>query len=93
MANPSVQISPCHTIVRNELYSHLYLHKVDDGPNKNYRMAFDNGPVTDWAIYNSPDVYNAKLVARALGLHVKANFKQDIWHATFTILFEDERYV
>jgi hypothetical protein len=56
-------------------------------------MAFDEGPVTDWAIYNSPDVYNAKLVARALGLHVKANFKQDIWHATFTILFEDERYV
>jgi hypothetical protein len=91
MANPAFQISSCHSIIRNELYFHLYLHHVKEGPNRNQRTAFDHAVVTDWVIYDSPDVYNAKLVACALGLHVEANSKQEIWHASFTILFEDER--
>lgn len=91
-SNPALQISPLRTIVQNELYFHLYLHHAWSGPNTNQRTGFGNSPLTDWPIYDAPPgTAGAKLVARSLGLHVDAGIEKPDWHATFTILFEDER--
>ncbi|OEL36688.1 hypothetical protein BAE44_0002293, partial [Dichanthelium oligosanthes] len=57
---------------QNELYFHLYLHHVFDGPDANQTVGFGNSPLTDWPIYDAPLGPSAKLVARALGLHIDA---------------------
>jgi hypothetical protein len=101
MAKPTgnLKIAPRAGLLRyNELnFSNLYLHHTFLGrPNttqakiveKDTATGLGQTNVNNWKIYDGvgPD---AKVVARAQGLHMYAGK----WHCSFSIVFENERYI
>jgi len=76
-------------------FSDLYLHHIYSGPKANQSTVVPKDAATglgstavnNWPIYDGvgPD---AKVVARAQGLHIFAGN----WHNSFTIVFEVERF-
>lgn len=75
---------------RNELsLQGLYLHHTHGGPNAN-QQSLINPPkmgelaVQNWTVFDGPGS-NAKLVARAQGLHIKAGD----WHLSYSMVFEN----
>lgn len=76
-------------------FTDLYLHHIYSGPKpyqstiipKDATTGLGSTAVNNWPIYDGvgPD---AKLVARAQGLHIFAGN----WHNSFTIVFEVERF-
>ncbi|CAN6343197.1 unnamed protein product [Urochloa humidicola] len=76
---------------RNELsLQGLYLHHTCRGPNAN-QASLINPPkmgelaVNNWTVFDGPGS-NAKLVARAQGLHINAGG----WHLSYSLVFENE---
>ena len=71
----------------------LYLHHNCRGPRANQATLL-NPPlmgelaVNNWTVYDGPGP-DAKLVARAQGLHINAGN----WHNSFSLVFEDGRYL
>ena len=73
----------------------LYLHHIFSGPNptqagivsKDATTGWGSTVVNNWPIYDGVG-HDAKLLARAQGLHINAGS----WHNSFTIVFETERY-
>ena len=69
----------------------LYLHHNCRGPRAN-QASLMNPPlmgelaVNNWTVYDGPGP-DAKLVARAQGLHINAGN----WHNSFSLVFEDGR--
>ncbi|KAF7099070.1 hypothetical protein CFC21_100756 [Triticum aestivum] len=76
-------------------FSSLYMHHIYSGPSPNQSnivaadatTGWGKTTVNNWTIYDGVGT-DAKLVARAQGLHVYAG----IWHNTFTIVFEIEGF-
>ena len=67
----------------------LYLHHTCLGPNANQAAVIDGKlAANNWTVYDGPGP-NAKLVARAQGLHIDAGN----WHNSFSLVFENGRYV
>jgi hypothetical protein len=71
----------------------LYLHHTSQGSNVNQVVVVNRNDYGTLAA-NNWDVcdgfgQNARVVARAQGLHIHAGH----WHMSFTLVFEDERYV
>ncbi|CAL4898866.1 unnamed protein product [Urochloa decumbens] len=78
---------------RNEInLQGLYLHHTCLGPNANQASVI-NPPkmgelaVNNWTVYDGPGP-NAKLVARAQGLHINAGN----WHNSFSLVFENGKF-
>ncbi|KAE8778651.1 Dirigent protein [Hordeum vulgare] len=76
-------------------FKKLYLRQNTSGPNSNQSKLIDGDvgsefgrtAVTNWAIHDGPSL-DAKVVARARGLHVNA--VDD--HSSFTMVFESKRF-
>ncbi|EMS67500.1 hypothetical protein TRIUR3_29786 [Triticum urartu] len=76
-------------------FSRLYWHHIYSGPSPNQlditsadaKTGWGQTTVHNWTIYDGVGP-NAKLVARAQGLHLYAG----TWHNTFNILFEIEGF-
>ncbi|CAN6213663.1 unnamed protein product [Urochloa humidicola] len=79
----------------NELaFKGLYMYHTPLGPNANQATIIkETGPiggetaVNNWEVYDGPGS-DAKIVARAQGLHIKAGN----WHNSFSLVFENERF-
>ncbi|KAL6658418.1 hypothetical protein ACP70R_004004 [Stipagrostis hirtigluma subsp. patula] len=77
----------------------LYMHQTIDGPNHNQvnivdpkqPMMFGYTNAHDYPIYDSLSP-NAKIVARAQGLHTKTCMNYDDWFHWSSIVFSDERF-
>jgi hypothetical protein len=74
----------------------LYLHHISGGPNKNQILRVPTDATLRWGdmAVNSWEVYDgsgpdAKIVGHARGLHLNAVK----WHVSFTLEFEDGRYL
>ncbi|PUZ67220.1 hypothetical protein GQ55_3G417200 [Panicum hallii var. hallii] len=71
----------------------LYLHNNCRGPRVNQASLLNPPPVmgelaaNNWTVYDGPGP-DAKLVARAHGLHINAGN----WHNSFRLVFEDGRF-
>nr|CAB3462273.1 unnamed protein product [Digitaria exilis] len=65
----------------------LYLHHTPLGPNANQSSVISKLVANNWTVYDGPGP-NAKLVARAQGLHIDAGN----WHNSFSLVFENGRY-
>jgi hypothetical protein len=81
----------------NELnFQGLYMYHTPLGPKANQAAILESKAkigigatvVNNWAVYDGPGP-GAKLVGRAQGLHILAGN----WVNSFTLVFEDERYV
>jgi hypothetical protein len=78
----------------------LYMHQIFDGPDYNQVNIADLGQpqmfgctnVHDYPIYDSLDP-NAKIVARAQGLHTETCLDYDNWFQWSRLVFSDERFV
>lgn len=79
----------------------LYLHQVVQGqPNQNQAAmvpssnpaGFGTIAVNDWTVIDGPNPNNAKIVARAKGMHVQADQANAGWYTSFLMVFEDGRY-
>lgn len=67
----------------------LYLYHTCLGPNVNQGTVIDGKlAANNWTVYDGPGT-DAKLVARAQGLHIDAGN----WHNSFSLVFENGRYV
>lgn len=72
----------------------LYLHHNCRGPRVNQASLLNPPPVmgelaaNNWTVYDGPGP-DAKLAARAQGLHINAGN----WHNSFSLVFEDGRYL
>lgn len=93
-------IAPVSTLQKNELFFHLYLHQNYTGSSSSNTQSiivkpglpnsFGNTVVNDWALYDGQGP-NAKVVARARGLHINSGMSSDHWQNYFSIVFEDDR--
>jgi len=78
----------------------LYMHQIFDGPDYNHVNIANPGQpqmfgctnVHDYPIYDSLDP-NAKIVARAQGLHTETCLDYDNWFHWSRLVFRDERFV
>lgn len=71
------------------------------GPNENQIISvtppinkdgFGVMAVNDWTVREGRDL-GSKVVARAQGIHVQCGQNNPRWHCSFTMVFEDARYV
>ncbi|CAN6203535.1 unnamed protein product [Urochloa humidicola] len=92
--DPNFQITPHVAPAEwNELaFKGLYMYHTPSGPNANQAPIIDkNGfgrtVVNNWEVYDGPGS-DAKIVARAQGLHNRAGN----WVCTFSLVFENERF-
>jgi hypothetical protein len=93
----SLQVTPTSAFTEwNELkFEGLYLFHTPLGSGANQAQVIDNKTpigigatvVNNWAVYDGPGP-NAKLVARAQGLHIQAGN----WVNSFSLVFVDQRY-
>ncbi|KAJ4813671.1 Dirigent protein [Rhynchospora pubera] len=84
---------------KKELQMRLYMHHLFQGPNQNQTTVIppSNGKsfgwtaINDWTMYDGrgPD---AKVVARAQGLHIQAGMKDSLWYNSLNVVFEDARF-
>ncbi|OEL25653.1 hypothetical protein BAE44_0013329 [Dichanthelium oligosanthes] len=100
MATPYFTISSCqYVLCQNEVNMKLYLHQVVQGPNKNqeamvpssHPLGFGTVAVNDWTVIDGPNP-NAKIVARAKGMHIMADQAGAGWYTSLLIIFEDGRF-
>lgn len=81
---------------RNELNFHgLYLYHTPLGPNRNQESLVSKNGLgslvgNNWEVRDGPDP-NAKIIARAQGMHMNTGVNQ-IWQNFFCLTFEDDRY-
>ncbi|CAL5079501.1 unnamed protein product [Urochloa decumbens] len=74
-------------------FAGLYMYQTPLGPNANEAPIIENtGPigetiVNNWQVYDGPGS-DAKVVARAQGLHIQAGN----WLCSFSLVFENERF-
>ncbi|EAY85718.1 hypothetical protein OsI_07086 [Oryza sativa Indica Group] len=97
-ASNKLQFTPRSSLFQgNEInFSKLYLHHTPAGPRRDQSGLTGNnretglGPlvVNNWPVYDGIG-RDAKVVARAQGLHIYAGN----WHNSFSLVFEDERCV
>jgi hypothetical protein len=100
MAKSTFNIAPVSALQKNELYFHLYLHHTPLGPNKNQAgivdpklpNSFGSMSVNDWTLSDGLGT-DAKVIARAQGLHVQTGMSSQKYQNYFSIVFEDTRYV
>lgn len=93
----SLQVTPTSAFTEwNELkFEGLYLFHTPLGSGANQAQVIDNKTpigigatvVNNWAVYDGPGP-NAKLVARAQGLHIQAGN----WVNSFSLVFVDQRF-
>lgn len=96
-ASNKLQFTPRSSLFQgNEInFSKLYLHHTPAGPRRDQSGLTGNnretglGPlvVNNWPVYDGIG-RDAKVVARAQGLHIYAGN----WHNSFSLVFEDERF-
>ena len=101
MTTPYFTIAPCqYVLCQNEVNMKLYLHQVVQGqPNQNQvaivpssqPAGFGTIAVNDWTVIDGPNP-NAKIVARAKGMHIQADQANAGWYTSLLIIFEDGRY-
>ena len=93
---PSFQVTPraAHAECSELSFQGLYLFHTHLGPKANQALIIDGkGPmgataVNNWAVCDGPGP-DAKVVARAQGLHILAGN----WLNSFSLVFENERYM
>ncbi|KAJ1695037.1 hypothetical protein LUZ63_011735 [Rhynchospora breviuscula] len=100
MVKPTFKTAPArNALPQNELYFHLYLHHTPLGPNRDQagivdphlQNSFGSTVVNDWPLYDGLGS-NAKVIARAQGLHIQAGMRSQSWYNSFSIVFEDARF-
>lgn len=102
--NPSYfQSAPIsqESIKHKELLLHLYAYQHFQGkPDANQIVIVDSKlpecfgilAANDWTVYDGPGP-DAKLVARAQGLHIGAAMTKENWFISFNVVFVDERFL
>jgi len=89
------EITPVVT-ERNELkFSGLYMYHIPSGPNRNQEsLVSKNGlgslVANNWVVRDGPNP-NAKVIARAQGMHMNTGVNQT-WQNFLCLTFEDDRY-
>ncbi|TVU30711.1 hypothetical protein EJB05_22346, partial [Eragrostis curvula] len=91
-------VSNCTPLRQNELHAHLFLHHTVLGANHNqasiaepgHRNGFGSTIVNDWAVTDSlgPE---ARVVARARGIHIQAGLDTKSYYVSFNMIFDDGR--
>ncbi|KAF3338172.1 Dirigent protein 11 [Carex littledalei] len=102
MVEPTYSIAPVpNALQRNELYFQLYLRRIYEGPHSiqstiahslHSNKSFGTTVINDWPLYDGFGL-NAKLIARAQGLHTMADLEtRRNWYNSLTIVFEDDSF-
>ncbi|KAF3328603.1 jasmonate-induced protein [Carex littledalei] len=99
MTKSTFNIAPVSALQKNELYFHMYLHHTPLGSNRNQSgivnpnlpNSFGWTVVNDWPLYDALGP-NAKVIARAQGLHIQTGMSSQKYQNYLSIVFEDARF-
>ncbi|KAJ3705879.1 hypothetical protein LUZ61_009584 [Rhynchospora tenuis] len=84
---------------KKELQMRLYMHHLFKGANQSQQTvipssnarSFGWSVVNDWPMYDGRGA-DAKVIARAQGMHIQAGMKDPLWYNSLNIVFEDARF-
>ncbi|KAJ3698803.1 hypothetical protein LUZ61_002508 [Rhynchospora tenuis] len=84
---------------KKELNLRLFMYHTPLGPNKNQTTivqsnaanSFGTVAINDWPCYDGLG-NDAKLIARAQGMHLQAGVQQGRWYNSLNLEFEDPKY-